>query len=67
MLALVNIFSQKDMQMKPTCEGLRNLLVDENIDLDASFCGGPEHVVQAVLLIAAWRATEIQLRAQPPI
>ena len=55
------------MQMKPTCEGLRDLLVDQNVDLDASFCGGPKHVIQAVLFIAAWRATKIQLRAQPPI
>lgn len=50
-----------------TGQSLRDLLVDNDPDLNAPLGGSLEHVVQPVLLIASGRSAKIQLRAQPPV
>ena len=46
---------------KLTGEGLGDLLVDNDIDLDTTLGGGLEHPIKAVLLILGRRAAQVQL------
>ena len=50
-----------------TGQGLGDLLVDNDVDLDAPLGSGAEHVIQAVLFIARRRSSEVELGAQPPV
>lgn len=50
-----------------TGQGLGDLFVDNDVDLDAPFGSGAEHVIQTVLLIAGRRPSEVELGAQPPV
>lgn len=47
--------------------GLRDLLVDNDIDLDTLFGLAFQDTVQAPLFVVSRRTTEVQLRREPPI
>lgn len=48
-------------------QGLGDLLVHDDPDLDSSLCCGLEHVVQAVLVVLRRRPAQEQLWGQPPV
>jgi hypothetical protein len=56
-----------DGMHKLTCQGLFDLLVHNDVDLDATFGGSFEHVIESILLISRGRPTEVELRSEPPV
>lgn len=50
-----------------TCQGGSDLLVHNDPHVDATIRGIEEHLVEAVPLIEGGRATQVELRAQPPV
>ena len=50
-----------------TGQSLCDLLVHNHSNFDAPLSGCPQHVIEAVLLIARRRPTKVELRAQPPV
>lgn len=50
-----------------TGQGLGDLLVDYDSDLDASLGGGLEHAVQSVLRVGCRGPAQVQLGTQPPV
>ena len=47
--------------------GLRDLLVDDDIDFDTLLGLAPQNTVKTPLLVVCRGATEVQLRCEPPI
>ena len=50
-----------------TCQGGRDLLVDNHIDLDAALGGALQDLIESPFLVVVWRSAQEQLRRQPPV
>ena len=48
-------------------DGLLDLFVDDDVDLDACFCSSLQHLIQSPFLIEEGRSAQEEFGAQPPI